>query len=76
MKKNKENVSDYICRLVEADMNKKETTDTSLQDEVRKIVLETLIASNQSIIQLPVNNDISNEEKTRREDIDLLNQLF
>jgi len=77
LKSNKENVSDYICGLVEADMNKKNKPDTFIQDEVRKVVIETLLAGNLTLKQLPDNIVTpSNEDKHRSEDIDLLNQLF
>lgn len=77
MKDNKENVSDYICGLVEADMNKKNKPDTFIQDEVRKVVIETLLAGNLTLNQLADNKVThSNEDKQCSEDIDLLNQLF
>lgn len=77
LKETKENVSDYICRLVEADMNKEFRSSSPSQDEIRKIVIETLLANNQSLLQFPQNKvPSSNEDKPRSEDIDLLNQLF
>ncbi|WP_071396614.1 hypothetical protein [Bacillus tuaregi] len=77
LKDNKENVSDYICGLVKADMNKENTQDTFIQDEVRKVVIETLLAGNLPLNQLPDNKVTTlNEDNQRSEDIDLLNQLF
>lgn len=77
MKENNENVSDYICGLIEADMNKRNKPDTLIQDEVRKVVIETLLAGNLTLNQLPVNKVTpSNEDNHSSEDIDLLNQLF
>ncbi|MFD1173936.1 hypothetical protein [Oceanobacillus picturae] len=76
LKDNNENVSDYICRLVEVDMNKEDKTDTLIQNEVRKVVMETLLSEKMVPPQLSNMVESSNEVNNRSEDIDLLNQLF
>jgi len=74
MKERKENVSDYICKLIEKDMNNDH--DFHSLEDIRKIVLEILQA-NSHILTTPSTppSSISNE-KLSDEDIDLLNQLF
>jgi predicted CopG family antitoxin len=71
MKKRKENISEYICRLIKADME----GTSNWQEEVRKIVIDTLQSNN-----FPLNNHRSSSHKINTplsdEDIELINNLF
>lgn len=70
--KTKDNISSYICKLVEADMYK-EQHSTDLEKTVEKIILKTL-QNNRMFENMPFHN--SDENKLSTEDIDLINQLF
>jgi predicted CopG family antitoxin len=77
LKENNENVSDYICKLVQADMNKEQTGITISQSEIEKMILEALRINHQALPLTP----LSQPEKVKKdnlseEDINLLNNLF
>lgn len=78
LKENNENVSDYICKLIEADMKKEHSTESVIQDEVRKVILETLFSGDNRFIPQFADNKAPDlrEKKQNEEDKDLLNQLF
>lgn len=68
--KTKDNVSHYLCKLVEADM-KKEQNSCSLDSKVEEILHRLL--QNSNLLQEGVKitgNSLSSEDK------DLINQLF
>lgn len=71
MKKRKENISEYICRLIKADMEE----TSNWQEKVRKIVIDTLQSNN-----FPLNNHHSSSHQINNplsnEDIELINNLF
>jgi len=77
LKENNENISDYICKLVDADMNKDQEINAVTQEEIRQIVLETLMIGNHSLQQAPITQPpTTNKDKLSKDDNNLLNDLF
>jgi predicted CopG family antitoxin len=77
LKENNENVSDYICKLVQADMSKEQTKITFSQSEIEKMILEALLKTHQVIpLNPPSQTEKQKTGKLSEEDIDLLNNLF
>lgn len=74
MKDRKENVSDYLCRLVEMDMNN--NRDFHSLEDIRKIVLEILQENSHILTNPSTPPSASSNEKLSDEDVELLNQLF
>lgn len=74
MKNRKENVSEYICKLVEMDMNN--DRDFHSLEDIRKIVLEILKANSHTLTNPSIPPSTTSNERLSDEDIDLLNQLF
>lgn len=74
MKNRKENVSEYICKLVEMDMNN-DRVFHSLED-IRKIVLEILKANSHILTNPSFPPSTTSNERLSDEDIDLLNRIF
>ncbi|MFC4182499.1 hypothetical protein [Saccharococcus thermophilus] len=71
MKKRKENISEYICRLIKADME----GSSNWQEEVRKIVIDTL-QSNKFPLNNPHYSSHQIDNRLSDEDIELINNLF
>jgi predicted CopG family antitoxin len=74
MKDRKENVSDYICKLIEKDINN--GRDFHSLEDIRKIVLEILQANGHTFTNPSVPFSTISNEKLSNEDIDLLNRIF
>ncbi|MEK4221503.1 hypothetical protein N1I86_05435 [Bacillus sp. FSL W8-0116] len=71
--KTKDNISSYLCKLIEADMyNQQNSSD--LEAKVEEIVYKLL--QNKNLLENISwkTNDVA--EKLSEEDIDLINQLF
>lgn len=77
LKENNENVSDFICKLVQADMNKEQTGITISQSEIEKMILEALRKNHQALPLSPTSQtEKQKKDKLSEEDIALLNNLF
>lgn len=74
MKNRKENVSEYICKLVEMDMNNDHNFHS--MEDIRNIVLEILQTNGHTFTNPSTSPSTTSNEKLSNEDIDLLNQLF
>ena len=71
--KTKDNISSYLCKLIEADMyNQQNAPD--LEAKVEEIVYK-LLQSKNFLENIPLKID-DVDEKLSEEDIDLINQLF
>lgn len=74
LREQNENISDYICRLIENDI-KNEQRD--LQDEIRKFLLDTILLNPSILSHSAALLDAKpHDQKLTNEDVDLLNQLF
>lgn len=77
LKESHENVSDYICKLVHADMNKGTVGVAFSQPEIEKMLLEALIKTNQTLpFGFPSQPNNRMKDKLSKGDINLLNNLF
>lgn len=77
LKENNENISDYICKLVHADMNKEQVGVIVSQSEIEKMFLEALLKTNRALPPAHSSQpDDLKKDKLSSEDIDLLNNLF
>lgn len=63
------NRSDYVCRLIDADMNKKGQLS---EEEIRRVVMEVLQKEGGDKIGL----GIETRSNLSHDDVDLINQLF
>ncbi|KAF0993982.1 hypothetical protein [Geobacillus sp. TFV-3] len=72
MKKRKENISEYICRLIKADME----GTSNWQEEVRKIVIDTLQSNNFPLKNNHHSSPHQIDNRLSDEDIELINNLF
>lgn len=77
LKEKNENISDYICKLVHADMNKNQVGVILSQSEIEKMIWEAMLKTNWAIPPaLPLQPDEHKKDKLSNADIDLLNNLF
>lgn len=63
------NRSDYVCRLIEADMNKKGEIS---EEEIGKVIMEILKGKGNSDWALKLDS----ENQLSKEDVDLIKDLF
>ncbi|MCS1391981.1 hypothetical protein NXZ77_10390 [Lysinibacillus boronitolerans] len=71
--KTKENISSYLCKLIEADMNG-EHSSLDLESQVEQIMHKLL--QNQEFLQPIKINSNKSKDNLSEEDIDLINNLF
>ncbi|TQR33634.1 hypothetical protein C7Y47_11390 [Lysinibacillus sphaericus] len=71
--KSKENISSYLCKLIEADMNS-EHSPLDLKSQVEQIMYKLL--QNQEFLQPVTINSNESKDNLSVEDIDLINNLF
>ncbi|MEY2372160.1 MULTISPECIES: hypothetical protein [Lysinibacillus] len=71
--KTKENISSYLCKLIEADMNG-EHSSLDLESQVEQIMHKLL--QNQEFLQPITINSNKSKDNLSAEDIDLINNLF
>ncbi|MFJ8458186.1 hypothetical protein ACIQ57_03540 [Lysinibacillus xylanilyticus] len=71
--KTKENISSYLCKLIEADMNS-ELLPLDLESQVEQIMYKLL--QNQEFLQPFTINSNESKDNLSEEDIDLINNLF
>lgn len=65
----KPNRSDYVCRLIEANMNKKGQLS---EEEIRKVVMKVLGKQEVGLMDIGIRDNSPLDES----DVDLINQLF
>lgn len=74
--KSKDNISSYICHLIEDDINKK-SDDSSLEVKIKQIIDKILKDRQLSITTSSKNqNDICSEDNLTTNDIDIIKDLF
>ncbi|MEB2279017.1 hypothetical protein LAV73_03245 [Lysinibacillus xylanilyticus] len=71
--KSKENISSYLCKLIEADMNS-EHSPLDLKSQVEQIMYKLL--QNQEFLQPVTTNSNESKDNLCAEDIDIINNLF
>lgn len=74
--KSKDNISNYMCNLIEADMNK-DNADSDLEAKIQGIIDNLLKETLLTIDPSPENyNVIHSEENLTPDDIDIIKDLF
>ena len=74
--KSKDNISNYMCNLIEADMNK-DNADSDLEDKIEEIINKILKDKQLTISTSSENHDvIHNEDTLTTNDIDIIKDLF
>ncbi|MQR93693.1 hypothetical protein [Fictibacillus phosphorivorans] len=77
LKEKNENISDYICKLVHADMNKDQGGVAVSQSEIEKMFWEAILKTNQTLpLAFPSQPDNQKKDNLSEADINLLNNLF